>query len=131
MREEDIEATMASVIERGGRTKSLHGADGKKIDYHRGNATCFSALDEDEQRLRLARSVVRDQIALTRPRNTSPAFKGEWRLIDGGPDQLHPAWHHPRAAATLQAELRNHGFSVSQRNGSGDEARIFFARELN
>lgn len=185
MRDEDIEATMARVIERGGRTKSLYGADGRKIDYYQVNATFFSALGEDEQRLRLARaiqmfmpgvpqvwyldlfagvndhaaadrggaaghkeinrttlkpadvaagltrSVVRDQIALIRLRNTSPAFKGELRVIDAGPDRLHLAWHHPQATATLQADLRDHDFSVSQRNGSGEETRMSFARKFN
>ena len=33
------------------------GADGKKIDYYQINATYFSALGEDEQKLRLARAI--------------------------------------------------------------------------
>ncbi|MCG6938265.1 MAG: glycosidase [Gammaproteobacteria bacterium] len=52
-----VEATMQAIIERGGLTKNLFGADGKKIDYYQVNATFFSALGEDEQKLRLARAV--------------------------------------------------------------------------
>jgi sucrose phosphorylase len=52
-----IEATVERIIERGGLTKNLYGADGKKIDYYQVNATFFSALGEDEQKLRLARAI--------------------------------------------------------------------------
>ncbi len=54
---EQIEATIERIIERGGLTKNLYGADGKKIDYYQVNATFFSALGEDERKLRLARAV--------------------------------------------------------------------------
>ncbi len=54
---EQIEATIERIIERGGLTKNLYGADGKKIDYYQINATFFSALGEDERKLRLARAV--------------------------------------------------------------------------
>jgi sucrose phosphorylase len=54
---EQIEATIEHIIERGGLTKNLYGADGKKIDYYQVNATFFSALGEDERKLRLARAV--------------------------------------------------------------------------
>ncbi len=55
--DEQIEATIEDIIERGGKTKNLYGADGKKIDYYQVNATFFSALGEDEQKLRLARAI--------------------------------------------------------------------------
>jgi len=55
--DERIEATMRRIIERGGRTKNLYDADGNKIDYYQVNATFFSALGEDEQKLRLARAI--------------------------------------------------------------------------
>jgi sucrose phosphorylase len=54
---EQIEATIERIIERGGLTKNLYGADGKKIDYYQVNATFFSALGEDERKLRLARAI--------------------------------------------------------------------------
>jgi sucrose phosphorylase len=44
-------------MDRGGLTKNLYDADGKKIDYYQVNATFFSALGEDEQKLRLARAI--------------------------------------------------------------------------
>ena len=55
--DEQIEATMQLIIERGGRTKNLYDAEGNKIDYYQVNATFFSALGEDEQKLRLARAI--------------------------------------------------------------------------
>jgi len=53
----DIEETIEHVLKRGGRVKNLFGADGKKISYYQINATYFSALGEDEQKLRLARAI--------------------------------------------------------------------------
>ena len=55
--DEQIEVTIEDIIERGGKTKNLYDADGKKIDYYQVNATFFSALGEDEQKLRLARAI--------------------------------------------------------------------------
>ena len=55
--DEQIEATIERIIDRGGRTKNLYDADGNKIDYYQVNATFFSALGEDEQKLRLARAI--------------------------------------------------------------------------
>jgi len=55
--DEQIEATLQRIIERGGMTKNLYDANGKKIDYYQVNATFFSALGEDEQKLRLARAI--------------------------------------------------------------------------
>jgi sucrose phosphorylase len=57
LEDEQIEATMEAIIKRGGLTKNLYDADGKKIDYYQVNATFFSALGEDEQKLRLARAI--------------------------------------------------------------------------
>lgn len=173
--EEQIEVTMQRIIERGGRTKNLYDAEGRKIDYYQVNATFFSALGEDEQKLRLARAIqmfmpgvpqvwyldlfagindyaaaergrtaghkeinrttlklidvetgmerpiVLDQLELIRLRNVSPAFRGELQVIESEPHQLQLTWRHPEATATLQADLRTHRFTVSQRNGD-DEA---------
>lgn len=55
--DEQIEAVVEKVLERGGRVKNLYGPDGKKISYYQVNATFFSALGEDEQKLRLARAI--------------------------------------------------------------------------
>lgn len=57
LEDEEIEATMERIIGRGGRVKNLFGADGKKIAYYQVNATYFSALGEDERKLRLARAI--------------------------------------------------------------------------
>ncbi len=53
----EIEGVMQRIIERGGRVKNLFGPDGKKIAYYQVNATYFSALGEDERKLRLARAI--------------------------------------------------------------------------
>lgn len=53
----EIDAIMERIIERGGRVKNLYGPDGKKISYYQVNATFFSALGEDERKLRLARAI--------------------------------------------------------------------------
>jgi len=55
--DEQIDATIQNIIDRGGLTKNLYGADGKKIDYYQVNATFFSALGEDENKLLLARAI--------------------------------------------------------------------------
>ena len=57
LEDEHIETIMERIIERGGRTKNLYDADGRKIDYYQVNATFFSALGEDECKLRLARAI--------------------------------------------------------------------------
>jgi sucrose phosphorylase len=55
--DELIEETVQRIIDRGGLTKNLYDASGKKIAYYQVNATFFSALGEDEQKLRLARAI--------------------------------------------------------------------------
>jgi sucrose phosphorylase len=55
--DEDIEFIMDLVISRGGKVKNLYGADGKKISYYQVNATYFSALGEDENKMLLARAI--------------------------------------------------------------------------
>ena len=57
LQDEEIEAVMNKIIERGGRVKNLYGPSGKKISYYQVNATFFSALGEDEQKLLLARAI--------------------------------------------------------------------------
>ena len=55
--DEHIDLTVENIIARGGRTKNLYDADGKKIDYYQVNATFFSALGEDERKMLLARAI--------------------------------------------------------------------------
>ena len=53
----EIEKIMTTIMERGGRVKNLYDPSGKKISYYQVNATFFSALGEDEQKLLLARAI--------------------------------------------------------------------------
>jgi len=55
--DDEIEALVDRIMDRGGRVKNLYGPDGKKIAYYQVNATFFSALGEDERKLRLARAI--------------------------------------------------------------------------
>ena len=55
--DEEIEAVMNKIMARGGRVKNLYDPSGKKISYYQVNATFFSALGEDEQKLLLARAI--------------------------------------------------------------------------
>ena len=55
--DEEIDTIVDIILERGGRVKNLYGPDGKKISYYQVNATFFSALGEDEQKLLLARAI--------------------------------------------------------------------------
>lgn len=181
--DEQIEAVIENVLARGGRIKNLYGANGKKIAYYQVNATYFSALGEDEQKLRLARaiqmftpgipqvwyldlfagsndyvaadnggtgghkeinrttlsqadiqerldtSVVQDQLQLMRLRNTSPAFGGDLEVVNSEPHLLHLVWRSEDHSASLQADLRDHGFSVSTSGGAGDELTMSFPRD--
>ena len=53
----EIDDIIQLILERGGRVKNLYGTDGKKISYYQVNATYFSALGENEQKLLLARAI--------------------------------------------------------------------------
>ena len=55
--DEEIDEVIERIMNRGGRVKDLYGPDGKKISYYQVNATFFSALGEDERKLRLARAI--------------------------------------------------------------------------
>jgi sucrose phosphorylase len=55
--DEGIDAVIDRIMDRGGRVKNLYGPDGKKISYYQVNATFFSALGEDDRKLRLARAI--------------------------------------------------------------------------
>jgi sucrose phosphorylase len=178
--DELIDETVQLIIDRGGLTKNLYDADGKKIDYYQVNATFFSALGESEQKLRLARAIqmfmpgvpqvwyldlfagsndyeaanrgrtaghkeinrttlslediesglkrqiVKDQIALIRMRNTSPAFNGDLKILDAEPYQLALCWEHPDETLILKADLRNHRFTIYQGDASDDKVLMAF-----
>jgi sucrose phosphorylase len=53
----EIENIMNKIMERGGRVKNLYDPSGKKISYYQVNATFFSALGEEEQKLLFARAI--------------------------------------------------------------------------
>lgn len=57
LEDSEIEDIMNTIMDRGGRVKNLYDPSGKKISYYQINATFFSALGENEQKLLLARAI--------------------------------------------------------------------------
>ena len=57
LKDTEIEKIMTTIMKRGGRVKNLYDPSGNKISYYQINATFFSALGEDEQKLLLARAI--------------------------------------------------------------------------
>lgn len=53
----EIDEMMELILSRGGRVKNLYGADGKKISYYQVNATYYSALGENDNKMLLARAI--------------------------------------------------------------------------
>jgi sucrose phosphorylase len=72
----------------------------------------------------LGRPVVLNQLDLMRLRNLSPAFEGEMHILETEPHLLHIHWRHPRATATLKADLRGHSFTVYEGDGSSETPRM-------
>jgi sucrose phosphorylase len=81
-------------------------------------------MAEIESRLELP--IVTDQLELIRLRNLSPAFDGEMKVLDSPENRLHIAWEHPEATLRLEADLRNHGFTIYQDDGTGDRVVMSF-----
>ncbi len=57
LEDREIESIMNTIMERGGRVKNLYDPSGNKISYYQINATFFSALGENEQKMLLARAI--------------------------------------------------------------------------
>lgn len=57
LEDNEIEKIMNAIMERGGRVKNLYDPSGNKISYYQINATFFSALGEDEQKMLFARAI--------------------------------------------------------------------------
>ncbi len=79
-----------------------------------------TTLTLDDIETGLGRPVVRDQLTLIRLRNQSPAFLGEMQVLDSASHRLHIRWRHGNAIATLKADLRGRGFTVSEGEGSAE-----------
>ena len=87
------------------------------------NRTTVSSRDIEEG---LKRAIVQDQLALIRLRNTSPAFDGQLEIGDTGEHLLHLTWNNGSCSAILTADLRNHGFTVTDTGGDGESQRLSF-----
>ncbi len=83
------------------------------------NRTTLS-LGDVETGLKLP--IVRDQLDLIRLRNLSRAFEGEMMVVETEPHLLHISWKHPKATATLKADLRDHSFTVYEGDSTAEAA---------
>jgi sucrose phosphorylase len=101
-------------------TNDYEAADRGGVGGHKEINRTTLTLDGVEAGLRLP--VVQDQLALMRLRNLSPAFEGEMTILETEPHLLHITWQHPKATATLNADLRDHGFTVYE--GDGTDERV-------
>lgn len=87
-------------------------ADHKEIN--RTNLT----LQEIEKGLN--RSIVHDQLALIRLRNTSKAFGGISAVSNGGEDhKLQITWQHESSRAELTADFKDYSFIIKHRDKRG------------
>jgi len=177
---EEVDAVIARILGRGGRVKNLYGPDGKKVSYYQVNATFFSALGEDEQKLLLARAIqlfmpgipqvwyldlfagknnteaadkggtashkeinrttltmsdieqglrtqiMQRQLRLIKLRNCFPAFDGKLKVLDTEDHQLHLKWENNGSTATLEADLRSHGFRLAYKEFAGEQGVISY-----
>jgi len=101
-------------------TNDYEAADRGGVGGHKEINRTTLTLDDVEAGLRLP--AVQDQLALIRLRNLSPAFEGEMTILETEPHLLHIAWQHPKATATLNADLRDHSFTVYE--GDGTDERV-------
>jgi len=69
--------------------------------------------------------VVQDQVALIRLGNTSPAFAGKLTVYPGAAEQLHLSWRCNGCTASLHADLKTFEFTVSKRDTSRADTRVF------
>ena len=74
----------------------------------------------------LEKSVVRDQLDLLRLRNTSPAFDGELEVVRTDKNRLHLKWKNGECVASLRADLRDYSFSITHKQGTGNETEMTY-----
>jgi len=91
---------------------------GRTAGHKEINRTTLKLIDIESG---LKRPVVKAQLDLIRLRNISPAFTGEMKIVETEPHRLHISWQHPEATATLNADLRNHAFTVYRGDGRDEE----------
>jgi len=87
------------------------------------NRTNLSVADV---RFGLPRPIVRNQLALIRLRNTSPAFRGALTVADTEDRGLELAWRNGGDTATLRADLVDCKFEVTTKQADGTEQRLAF-----
>jgi sucrose phosphorylase len=90
------------------------------------NRTTLSLADVEAG---LQQALVRDQIALIRLRNTSPAFTGEMEVLDAEPHQLFIRWRHPRACLALRADLRTRAFTILEGEVGNERVLMAFGED--
>ena len=69
---------------------------------------------------------MRDQLELMRLRNKSPAFRGQLEVHHSEEHRLHLSWKHDACIATLEADLRDHSFSIRHKGDDCEEYRTTY-----
>ena len=87
------------------------------------NRTNLSVADV---RFGLPRPIVRNQLALIRLRNMSPAFRGALTVADTEDRGLELSWRNGGDTATLRADLVDCKFEVTTKQADGTEQRLAF-----
>ena len=72
--------------------------------------------------------VVRDQLDLMRLRNTLPAFRGALEVGETEPFRLRLTWRQDDHFAALDADLRDHSFTVTYSDDAGIERELRYRR---
>jgi sucrose phosphorylase len=72
-----------------------------------------TTLSTNDVKAGLERKIVQDQLALMRLRNTSPAFQGKLSIESTEEHRLRLTWKHGECVATLDADLKSHGFQIA------------------
>jgi len=84
-------------------------------------------LTKEDVEAGLQRKVVRDQLAIMRLRNTSPAFRGELTIGSTEECRLQLTWKNGACTATLDADLRDFGFRVTHTDDGGSGEVLAFS----
>ena len=87
------------------------------------NRTALTLEDVDAG---LENPIVRDQMAMIKLRNQSPAFNGELRVADTEEHRLELTWENEGCTAALQADLSDRSFTIVTTRDGKEEQRLSF-----
>lgn len=74
-------------------------------------------LSSDDIEAGLSRPIVLDQLEMIRLRNTSPAFDGDFDIVESEPNRLVLRWQNGETSAVLDADLAAETFTITHEHG--------------